>query len=68
VPHSGAGYVTRFHVRTAHLSRYPVQTVGGRVHREIWIPAEDLPEFNENIVGPIEVVDRFEPDGARGRP
>jgi hypothetical protein len=31
-----------------------VQTVGGRVHQEYWIPAEDLAEFNRNIVGLIE--------------
>ena len=27
------------------LSRYPVQTVGGAVHKELWIPAEDLAEL-----------------------
>ncbi len=55
------GYVTRFHVRAAYLRRYEVQTVGGRVHQEYWIPAEDLPEFNSNIVGLIEVVAEFHP-------
>ena len=30
---SGAGFVTRFHVRTAFLARYDVQTVGARLHR-----------------------------------
>jgi len=33
--------------------------VGGREHLEYWIPAEDLPAFNEAIVGPIEVVAEF---------
>jgi hypothetical protein len=54
------GYVTRFRVRTAYLQRYEVCTVGSRVHQEYWIPAEDLPEFNRNIVGPIEVVAEFQ--------
>ena len=36
------------------------KTVGTRIHREYWIPAEDLPEFNRNIIGTIEVVHRFE--------
>jgi hypothetical protein len=29
------------------------------VHQEYWIPAEDLPEFNRNLVGPIEVIAEF---------
>lgn len=28
-------------------------------HQEYWIPAEELAEFNANIVGPIEVVSEF---------
>jgi hypothetical protein len=58
-PSKGVGYVTRFQVRAAFLSKYQVQTVGGRIHQEYWIPAEDLEEFNRNIVGPIEVVAEF---------
>ena len=54
-------YVTRFKVRTDFLSGYQVQTVGGRFHREYWIPAEELAEFNRNIVGHIEVVAEFRP-------
>lgn len=53
------GYVTRFYVKTEHLRRYEVQTVGGSVHQEYWIPAEELDEFNQNIVGPIEVVGEY---------
>lgn len=56
---SGAGYVTRFHVESAFLTRYPEQVVGAAVHRELWIPAEDLPELNRNIIGLIEVVAEF---------
>ncbi|MEV0548617.1 ADP-ribosylation/crystallin J1 [Nocardia salmonicida] len=63
VPASGAGYVTRFEVDTAYLDRYEVQQAGGRDILEYWIPAEDLDEFNRNIVGAIEVVRRF-PDDA----
>jgi hypothetical protein len=53
------GYVTRFRVREEFLSRYEVRTVGGSVHKEYWIPAEDLPEFNRNIVGLIEMTAEF---------
>src|SRR5262245_50990496 len=58
-PSKGVGYVTRFHVRTEFLSRYDVQTVGGKIHQEYWIPAADLAEFNANIVGPIEVIAEY---------
>ena len=54
-----AGYVTTFDVEAAYLEEYPVQTVGGCEHREYWIPAEALSEFNRHIVGPIRVIDRF---------
>ena len=64
------GYVTRFRVRSAFLERYPVRTVGARVHQEYWVPAEDLTTFNEHIVGEIEVIAEFRredtPDGAGG--
>lgn len=59
VKESGAGYVTRFAVRTDFLERYEVQTVGGEIHQEYWIPAADLPEFNRNLVGGIEVIAEF---------
>src|SRR5829696_2627150 len=54
-----AGYVTRFHVRNEYLKRYEIQTVGGSVHQEYWIPAEELAEFNRNIVGKIEVIAEY---------
>ncbi len=57
--HEGVGYVTRFRVRNEYLSRYEVQTVGGSMHREYWIPAEDLPEFNQNIVGRVEIIAEY---------
>jgi hypothetical protein len=36
-----------------------VQTVGGSVHQEYWIPAEELDELNQNIVGLIDVVGEY---------
>lgn len=55
----GKGYVLRFGVDDGFLSRYDVQTVGSRVHREYWIPAEELEDFNRHIVGKIEVIHEF---------
>ncbi|HKY45359.1 MAG TPA: hypothetical protein VJM50_19865 [Pyrinomonadaceae bacterium] len=56
---SRVGYVTRFYVKNEYLRRHQVQTVGGSVHQEYWIPAEELEEFNQYIVGPIEVVGEY---------
>jgi ADP-ribosylglycohydrolase len=56
---SGVGFVTRFAVRSAFLSRYSVRTVGRAVCQEYWIPAKNLAECNENIVGKIEVIGEY---------
>ena len=50
------GYVLRFAVRTDYLAEFEVQKVGSVTALEYWIPAEQLAQFNENIVGEIEVV------------
>lgn len=59
VQDSGAGYVTRFAVRADYLANFKVETVGSRVHQELWVPAEELDEFNRNIVGEIQVIASF---------
>jgi hypothetical protein len=59
VPASGVGYVTRFAVRNAFLDRYEVHQAGGRDVLEYWIPAEDLEEMNDKLVGLIEVVAEY---------
>ena len=58
---SGAGYVTRFEVERPWVDRYEVQVVGHSGHRELWVPAEELEEFNARLVGPIEVLHEFRP-------
>jgi hypothetical protein len=55
------GYVTRFKVIKEYLSRFSIQTVGNRLHQEYWIPAEELAEFNRQIVGKIEIIAEFRP-------
>jgi hypothetical protein len=59
VPASGSGFVTRFEVLRSFLDVYEVQEAGGRAHREYWIPADDLPDFNAAIVGEIKVTATF---------
>jgi len=53
------GYVTRFSVSRPFADRYEVRVVGASHHRELWVPAEDLEEFNSEILGLIEVVGEF---------
>ena len=59
VPASGSGYVTKFEVDSDYVAKYPVQNVGGEIHNELWIPAEELTDFNDNIVGLIEVTKTY---------
>jgi hypothetical protein len=56
------GYVLRFQVRTDFLSNFQVQKVGGASALEYWIPADQLSEFNSNIVGHIEQIATFRPN------
>lgn len=42
-----------------YAKRYPVQIVGSSLHEELWVPAEALEEFNNHILGLIEVVQEF---------
>lgn len=53
------GYVTRFQVEDTFVTRYPVQTVGAGYHQELWIPAEELEEFNRHILGKIEIIEEL---------
>lgn len=48
--------VVAFHVNADYLSKHQKQLAGGRECEEYWIPAEELEEFNSNIVGLIEVI------------
>jgi len=46
-------------VMRRRILRLPDAIVGGLVHQEYWIPAEELPEFNQNIIGRIEVLAEY---------
>lgn len=59
VRESGSGYVTRFQVPVPFLTRYQRQVVGRALHEELWVPSEELEEFNRQIRGPIEVIAEF---------
>ncbi len=53
------GYVTKFDVYKEFLDNYETKIVGSKTHEEYWIPAEDLEEFNRNVVGKIEIIAEF---------
>ena len=55
----GTGYVLRFQVQAEYIAQFPVQIAGSRIHREYWIPAEELAEFNRHIVGQIEIIREY---------
>jgi predicted GIY-YIG superfamily endonuclease len=60
VPASGKGFVLEFYVRKDFLDKYPVQVAGGNSHQEYWIPAEELEEFNDALVGEIKVIETYQ--------
>jgi hypothetical protein len=57
---SGAGFVLRFAIDKAYIARFDVHQVGSNVHMEYWIPADELDDFNNHIVGAIEMIDSFD--------
>ena len=57
------GFVTRFKVETEYLAQFERKVVGGSQHEELWVPAEELSNFNEHIVGEIEVIHEFRQSG-----
>lgn len=59
VPAYGSGFVTKFSVNSDFLKRYKVENVGGEIHNELWVPAEELEAFNDHIVGVIEVTQEY---------
>jgi hypothetical protein len=53
------GYVTRFEVDASYLAQFDRKIVGGKTHEELWVPAEQLEEFNSMVVRKIEVIRSF---------
>ena len=58
VPAYGVGYVTKLEVDAEYLKKFTVENVGGEIHNELWIPSDELEEFNSNIIGNIVVIAR----------
>ena len=60
------GFVTRFAVDDSYASKFERRVVGAREHEELWVPAEELAEFNSKIEGQIEIVGAHFGEGYRG--
>lgn len=59
-PNSGyAGFVTQFEIPESYYNKFEIQNVGGHMHNELWVPAEELEEFNNNIIDQISIVAAF---------
>lgn len=54
-----AGFVTEFEVDDNYISKFEVKTVGASMHKELWVPAEELDDFNNHIIGIIKVVETY---------
>lgn len=61
-----AGFVTAFDVDAEYLTQFEEHIVGGSQHRELWIPAERLAEFNAHLQGEIRVLAAFYGDQFTG--
>ena len=61
-----AGFVTRFDVEDAYAGRFERRVVGATEHEELWVPAEQLDDFNRRIERPIEVIAAYFGVGYRG--
>lgn len=51
--------MTRFEVKKSCMDRHQLHRVGDSNHTEWWIPAEELEELNDSIVGFIEVIGEY---------
>jgi hypothetical protein len=63
-----SGYITRFNIKNEYAGKFQKQIVGGGQHEELWVPAEELTEFNNNIIGHIEVIAAYFGEGFIGSP
>lgn len=54
-----SGFVTAFDMNAEFIKKYKIENVGGPIHNELWVPAEELKEFNDHIVGEIRVTKAY---------
>lgn len=50
------GFVTEFEIQEEEFLKYKVENVGGKIHNELWVPSEKLEDFNNSIIGEINII------------
>jgi hypothetical protein len=58
--------VTEFQIDGIYIKQFEEHVVGASIHRELWIPAEHLEEFNHHIQGRIGIVAAYYGEDYRG--
>ncbi len=53
--HNFVGFVVYFKLNDGYAARFQPQIAGGGSLKELWVPAEELAAFNDNIDGRIGV-------------
>ncbi len=53
------GYTLMFEIDDEYANNFPIHQVGAQIHRELWVPAEELETFNTHKIGKIKVISRF---------
>ena len=53
------GIVTMFEIDDAYASSFERHLAGSSLCEELWVPAEELGEFNRHILGRIKIIDVF---------
>ena len=59
VKSSGSGFVTKFQIEKSFIEKFEIHKVGSQIHLELWVPADELDEFNKHIIGKIELIKEF---------
>ena len=54
-----SGYVTEFNIDQEYMSKYESHIVGSTQHEELWVPSDQLSEFNSQIIVPIKISHAF---------
>lgn len=54
-----AGFVTQFDIEKPYVDKFEDKTVGSGKHTELWVPADELDEFNTHLTGQIRVTQAF---------
>lgn len=54
-----AGFVTTFQMPREYVAQFDEHIVGNSTHRELWVPAEQVAEFSQQIRGRVAIVEAY---------